>query len=120
MTEFEIASIALQKASLWASYGQIAATVTIGLGQIAIVWHGIRAMQRAGDRRAREQDQRHAETMRRQDRQHAETMPALETLIRRTGRPEPAAARMAAAPAGRARRISGSADCSMSVLAPDR
>jgi len=101
MTEFEIAGIALREASLWASWGQIAATVTIGLGQIAIVWHGIRAMQRAGDRRAREQDQRHAETMqrqdqqhaetmRRQDRQHAETMLALETLIRRTGRPEPA------------------------------
>ena len=35
----------------------------IGIGQIAVVWYGIRAMQRMGAARAREQDQRHEETM---------------------------------------------------------
>ena len=100
MNEFEIATIAFQDASLalrgetlTVARWQIAATLAIGLGQIAIVWYGIRAMQRAGDRRAKEQDQRHDETMlalrelidgQRDDRQ------ALRELIARTGRAEPA------------------------------
>lgn len=64
MTDFEIATLAARDAALWVAVAQIAATVAIGTGQIAIVWYGIRAMQRAGDRRAREQDQRHTEAMR--------------------------------------------------------
>ena len=80
MSEFEIATLAYQQATLalresalWVAVAQVAATLTIGIGQIAVVWYGIRVMQRAGAQRAREQDQRHAESMR-----------ALETLIERT------------------------------------
>ena len=51
-----------------------AAHVVVGLMQVAIVAYGIRAMRTMGERRAREQDQRHAEAMR-----------ALEALIERTG-----------------------------------
>jgi len=73
MTTFELASLVT--------------SVAIGLGQIGIVWYGIRAMNRASDERARDRlqaaqaaDQRHAEAMRRLGTQHQ----ALETLIART------------------------------------
>ena len=56
----------------------------IALGQLAIVWYGIHAMQAAGDRRAREHDQKHAQTMDDQRTRHEETMTALRTLIERT------------------------------------
>ena len=111
MTDYELATLSIREWGLWAAFGQIAATVAIGLGQIAIVWFGIRIMRQAGDRRAKEQDQRHDETMlalrelidsQRDDRrQHAQALDALirqsdanalalRTLIERTGRPEPA------------------------------
>ena len=68
MTEFEIATLAYQQASLalresalWVAVAQVAASLAIGIGQIAVVWYGIRAMQRAGTQRAYEQDQRHAD-----------------------------------------------------------
>ena len=98
MTEFEIATLAFQKSTLafqeatlgfqeatlavrrtglWIAGAHVAATVVIGLGQIAVVAWGIRAMQRAGDHRAAEQDQRHAEAMQALDLQRR----ALETLI---------------------------------------
>ena len=89
MDEYEAATLAVRAAALWAAYGQIAATLAIGIGQIAVVWYGIRAMQRMGAARAREQDQRHAETMQRLDaardadhKRHEETMAALNELIR--------------------------------------
>ena len=73
MTTFELASLV--------------ASVAIGLGQIGIVWYGIRAMNRASDERARDRrqaaqvaDQHHAESMRRLDIQAR----GLETLIART------------------------------------
>ena len=65
MTPFETAS-------LWAAYGHIAVAAAIGLGQIAIVWYGIRAMQQMGAQRAREQDSRHDEVLRESDRRHDE------------------------------------------------
>ena len=52
-------TLAVRKTGLWIA----AAHVAIGLIQAGIVWYGIRAMQRAGDRRAKEQDQRHTEAM---------------------------------------------------------
>ena len=89
MTEYEAATLAIRSAGLWAVYGQIAATVTIGLGQIAVVAWGIRAMQRATERRAAEtrqftaaDERRHDEAMQALDLQRQ----ALETLIARTGR----------------------------------
>ena len=91
MNEYELATLSIREWGLWAAFGQIAATVAIGLGQIAIVWFGIRVMRQAGDRRAKEQDQRHTEAMDLQRDQHTETMAALdaqrlalETLIQRT------------------------------------
>ena len=80
MTEYELATLAIREAALRATWAQVAAALAIGLGQIAIVAIGIRAMQRAGERRAKEQDQRHAEAMQRLDIQAR----ALETLIART------------------------------------
>ena len=64
MTEYEAANLVTRYAA-----------IAIGIGQLAVVWYGIRAMQRAGNQRAREQDQR-----------HVETMTALRELISRTGR----------------------------------
>ena len=78
MDEYEAATLAIRTAALWAAYGQIAVALVIGIGQIAVVWHGIRAMQRMGATRAREQDQRHEEVMTRADQRHAETMQRLD------------------------------------------
>ena len=91
MNEIELATIAFQRATLVSrnvghriAAGQLLATLVIGFGPIATVRYGIRAMQRASERRAREQDQRHTEAMDRAERQHAEAMRALEALITRT------------------------------------
>ena len=101
MSEYKAATLAFQSAALAAQQAGIwiaAAHVAVGVGQIAIVWYGIRAMTRAGDRRAAEQDQRHTESMRRLDavgvraeRSHSEAMQtfdlqrrAREALIART------------------------------------
>ena len=67
------AALALRASALTVAKWQVAATLAIGIGQIAVVAFGIRAMTRAGERRAREQDQR-----------HDEAMTALRELIRRT------------------------------------
>ena len=64
----------IEVARLDAAYGQIAATLFIGLLQVGVVWFGIRVMQRQGRERSREQDQR-----------HEESMTALKALIERTG-----------------------------------
>ena len=77
---FRTASLSAQHAGLWIAAAHIVTALVIGAGQIAIVWYGIRAMQRAGDRRAAEQDQRHTEAMQAFDLQRQ----ALETLIART------------------------------------
>ena len=82
MTEFELATLAADKAALYVAMAQVAATTVVGAGQIAIVWYGIRAMDRAGERRAAEQDQRHQEAMTALRQEHAETLCALEALIR--------------------------------------
>ena len=82
MNEYEIASLAAREAALWVAVAQVAATLAIGIGQIAVVWYGIRAMQRMGATRAREQDQRHEEAMTRADQRHEEAMTALNELIR--------------------------------------
>ena len=83
MSELEIATFAYQEATLATRYAGLwiaAAQVGVGLLQAAIVWYGIRAMQRAGAQCAREQDQCHVEAMTRLDQQGR----ALEALIERT------------------------------------
>ena len=82
MSEYDIATLALRQSTLWVAVAQVLVTLLIGAGQIAIVWIGIRAMQRAGDIRAQEQDRRHDEAQN----NHAEAMTALRELIARTGR----------------------------------
>ena len=52
MTPFEMSTVVLA-----------AAQVAVGIGQIAVIWYGIRAMVATGVERAREHDQRHAESM---------------------------------------------------------
>ena len=87
MNEYEIASLAAREAALWVAVAQVAATLAIGIGQIAVVWYGIRAMQRMGATRAREQDQRHEETMTALNeliRAGQAQTAALETVIERT------------------------------------
>ena len=91
---FRNASLAAQHAGLWIAGAHAAVGLAVGIAQVAVVWYGIRAMQRAGNQRAREQDQRHAEAMQALDRQHAEAMQALDvqrqalsTLIARTAAP---------------------------------
>ena len=75
----------------------LASNIAIGLGQIGIVWYAIRAMTRSAKDRSDDHDKRHTEAMAAQDKRHAETMAALEiqrqaleTLIVRTGQPQPA------------------------------
>ena len=102
MTEYELATLASRELGHLIALAQVLAAVAIGCGQIAVVWFGIRVMRIAGDRRAAEQDQRHAEAIQRQDQHHAENIRALdaqsraldtqsralETLIARTAPPE--------------------------------
>ena len=52
MTPFEMSTVALA-----------AAQVAVGIGQVAVIWYGIRAMVAFGADRVRELDQRHAESM---------------------------------------------------------
>ena len=73
MTGFEIASLL--------------SSIAISLGQIGIVWYGIRAMTRSSNVRAQE-NKRLAEE---QEQRHAEAMTALKELIARTGTAQPAA-----------------------------
>ena len=70
MNEYEAATLATRYAGLWIA----AAQVGVGLLQAGIVWYGIRAMQCMGATRAREQDQRHEETMTKADQLHEEVM----------------------------------------------
>ena len=89
-------------------FATLATNIAIGLGQIGIVWYGIRAMTRSAKDRSDDHekrhaeamtthDRRHAEAMAAQDKRHAETMAALDiqrqalkTLILRTGQAQPA------------------------------
>ena len=78
MTEFEIATLASREAALWVAVAEVGAALAIGLGQIAIVWYGIRAMNRASAERARDRRQ----AAKAADQRHDEAMQALGALIR--------------------------------------
>ena len=78
MTEFETASLAYAALSSRSTFAYAVVSLIVGAAQCVPIRIGIRAMQRAGDRRAREQDQR-----------HDEAMTALKALIARTGGPGP-------------------------------
>ena len=72
MTPFEVATLA--------------SNIAIGLGQIGIVWYAIHALTRSAKDRGDDHEKRHAETMAALDIQRQ----ALESLILRTGQPQPA------------------------------
>ncbi len=89
MTEFEAASLALQEVANDRTLG-------VGLGQIAVIVIGLIVMRAEGRARAKEQADRHAESlaeikaqhaesMAEIKAQHAESMEALKVLIERTG-----------------------------------
>lgn len=89
MTEFEAASLALQEVANGRTFG-------VGLGQIAVIVIGLIVMRAEGRARAKEQADRHAESMAEIKAQHAESMAeikaqhaesmeALKVLIERTG-----------------------------------
>ena len=83
MNEYEAATLATRYAGLWIAVAQVGG----GLLQAGIVWYGIRAMQRMGATRAREQDQRHEEAMTALNeliRAGQAQTAALETVIERT------------------------------------
>ena len=63
-----------EAATALATMALVAVGLVIGGGQIAVVWHGISAMRRSGERREREHDRRHREAMDRHERVHRETM----------------------------------------------
>ena len=91
INEYELATLALRESALWVAIAQVSATLVVGCAQVAVVWFGIRVIRIAGDRRAAEQDQRHAEAMRESGERHTEAMRALEVLIERTAAPRPPA-----------------------------
>ena len=83
MNEYEAATLATRYAGLWIATAQVGG----GLLQAGIVWYGIRAMQRMGATRAREQDQCHEEAMTALNeliRAGQAQTAALETVIERT------------------------------------
>ena len=75
MTEYELATLALEEMILRVAIGHLTVGLMVGLGKIAIFWHGIRVLERDGERRAREEGQR-----------HTEAMTALHELVARTAR----------------------------------
>ena len=81
----------MRRTGLWIAGAHVAATVVIGLGQIAVVAWGIRAMQRASDQRSRDAREEASRLAQADERRHAESMraldmqrQALEALIART------------------------------------
>ena len=78
MTEFEAATLALQQQQLWAAMAIPLVTGLVGLGQILVVQHGIRVMDRANRDRARQAETQRFEA----DQRHAEAMAALQALIK--------------------------------------
>ena len=66
MTEFETATIAFQNASLWAAYIQAGVAGLVGLVQCALIFYGLKLMQRSNTDRQRQTDlaeKRHEESL---------------------------------------------------------
>ena len=69
-------------ATALATMALVVAGVFIGLLQVGIVWHGIRKMVEAGEKR----DERFQKSIDAEADRHKESMKALNALIRNTGR----------------------------------
>ena len=79
MTEFELATIALRQDAIWIS-------LAIGLGQIGIVWYGIRAMNRSSSERANDRRE-HSRSPEALIRQSDANVRALQELLTRPTAP---------------------------------
>ena len=102
MSEYEIANLALQQATITAGYWQTGITLAVSS---SLVLYGFRVMRRASDTRSaelqadredrREQhteamkvaERRHTEAMKTSEGRHTEAMKALQALIERTAPP---------------------------------
>ena len=97
MTQFELATLELSRIGLWISAVHAFISLIVGFGQCALIWYGLKLMQRGTERREEQSkrqheetmaalDTRHREAMRDTDARHRESMRALEALIERTSR----------------------------------
>ena len=97
MTEFEIATLEFTRISLWISAIHAFISLIVGVGQCALIWYGLKLMQRGTERREEQSkrqheetmaalDTRHREAMRDMEARHRESMRALEALIERTAK----------------------------------
>ena len=94
MTEFETATIAFQNASLWAAHIQAGVAGLVGLVQCALIFYGLKLMQRSNTDRQRQMDlaeKRHEESLSAlqaqtglAEKRHEESLLTLRTLIERT------------------------------------
>ena len=73
MTEFETATIAFQNASLWAAYIQAGGAGLVGMVQCALIFYGLKLMQRSNTDRQRQMDLA--------EKRHEESLLTLRTLI---------------------------------------
>ena len=51
MTEFEIATLEISRTGLWISAVHAFISLIVGFGQCALIWYGLRLMQRGTERR---------------------------------------------------------------------
>ncbi len=79
MTQFEILT-------LWISAIHAFISFMVGVGQCALIWYGLKLMQRGTERREEQSKRLHEETMAALDTRHREAMRALEALIERTSK----------------------------------
>ena len=96
MSEYEIANLAVQQATITAGYWQTGVTLAVSSG---LVLYGCRIMRRGTEQRRAEKtqqhtetmtvaEQRHTEAMKASEDRHIEAMKALQELIERTAPPK--------------------------------
>ena len=86
MTEFQMATLELSRIGLWISAIHAFISLMVGVGQCALIWYGLRLMQRGTERREEQSKRLHEETMAALDTRHRESMGALETRHRESMR----------------------------------
>ncbi len=93
MTEFQMATLELSRAGLevsriglWISAIHAMISLVVGSVQCALIWYGLRLMQRGTERREEQNKRLHEETMAALDTRHRESMGALETRHRESMR----------------------------------
>ena len=93
MTEFQMATLEISRAGLeisriglWIAAIHAFISLIVGVGQCALIWYGLKLMQRGTERREEQSKRQHEETMAALDTRHRESMRALEALIERTSK----------------------------------